>query len=129
VTTLTRSFFYAVTLLIPLLVAVVLLPKPVALQLLALLLTFIAGVYGGFALLDARKREFAIELFGVLVTFALAGAGLWASPVYLAVGYIFHGLWDLFHHPKGIQTVIPHGYAPFCLIFDVPVGIFILFSW
>lgn len=127
--TLTRSLLYAVGLMIPLLAAVVLLPKQMGLELLALLLTFIAGVYGGFALLDARKREFAIELAGVLVTFGLAAAGLWASPVYVAAGYIFHGLWDLLHHPKGIQTVIPHGYAPFCLIFDVPVGIFTLFWW
>lgn len=124
-----RSLLYAGGLMIPTFAAAVLLPKEKALELLALLLTFIGGIYGGFALMDARKRLFAVELFGILVTFALAAAGLWVSPVYLAVGYIFHGLWDAVHHPKGIQTAIPRGYAPFCLIFDVPVGIFILFWW
>ncbi len=124
-----RSLLFAVGLIIPTLAAVVMLPKQMGLELLSLLLTFIAGVYGGFALLDARKREFAIELLGILVTFALAAAALWASPVYLAAGYIFHGLWDVLHHPKGIQTVIPCGYAPFCLIFDIPVGLFIFFWW
>jgi hypothetical protein len=124
-----RSFLYAVGVIVPALAAGVMLPKQVGLELLSLLLTFIAGVYAGFALLDARKREFAIELFGVLVIFALAAAALWASPVYLAAGYIFHGVWDALHHPKGIQTVIPRGYAPFCLIVDVPIGVFIFFWW
>jgi hypothetical protein len=127
--TTSRSFLIAVGLLIPTLAAVVALPKQMGLELLSLFLAFIAGVYGGFALLDARKREFAVELVGILVTLALAAAALWASPVYLAAGYVFHGVWDALHHPKGIQTVIPRGYAPFCLIFDVPVGIFILFWW
>jgi len=119
----------AAGLLIPTLAAAVLLPKQTALELLALFLTFIGGIYGGFALLDKRTREFVIESLGLLVTFALAAAGLWVSPVYLAAGYFFHGVWDALHHPKGIQTVIPRGYAPFCLIFDMPVGVFILFWW
>lgn len=127
--TIGRSFLYAVGVIVLALAVTVMLPKQMGLELLSLLLTFIAGIYAGFALLDARKREFFVELFGVLVTFALAAAGLWASTVYLAVGYIFHGVWDAFHHPKGIQTVIPRGYAPFCLIVDVPIGIFILFWW
>jgi hypothetical protein len=119
----------AAALLIPTLAVVVLLPRQTALELLALFLTFIAGVYAGFALLDTRKREFVLETAGLLVTFALAAAGLWVSPAYLAAGYIFHGVWDALHHPKGIQTIIPRGYAPFCMIFDLPVGIFILFWW
>lgn len=127
--TIRRSLLYAVGLLIPALAVVVMLPKQMGLEFLSLLLTFIAGVYAGFALLDARKREFAMEVFGLLVTFALAVAALWASPVYLAAGYIFHGIWDALHHPGGIQTVIPRGYAPFCLIVDVPIGIFIFFWW
>jgi hypothetical protein len=49
--------------------------------------------------------------------------------VYLAIGYFFHGAWDAGHHPKGIQTAIPHGYAPFCMLFDVVVGAFILYWW
>lgn len=119
----------AAGLLVPTLAAAVLLPKQTALELLALFLTFIAGIYGGFALLDKRRREFVIENVGILVTFALAAAGLWVSPAYLAAGYIFHAVWDALHHPRGIQTVIPRGYAPFCLLFDVPVGLFILFWW
>ena len=123
------SLLLAVGVLIPTLAAAVVLPKQTALELLALFLTFIAGVYGGFVLQDNRKREFAIETAGMLTTLALAGAGLWVSPAYLAAGYIFHGAWDMLHHPKGIQTIIPRGYAPFCLTFDVPVGIFVLLWW
>jgi hypothetical protein len=119
----------AAALLVPTFAAAVLLPKQTALELLALFLTFIGGIYGGFALLDKRRREFGIETVGLLITFAFAAAGLWVAPAYLAAGYIFHGLWDALHHPKGIQTVIPRGYAPFCMIFDVPVGAFILFWW
>ncbi len=119
----------AVGLLIPTLAVSVMLPKQTALELLALFLAFIAGIYGGFALLDRRKREFAIESLGMLITFALAAAALWSSPMYLAAGYIFHGVWDALHHPKGIQTTIPLGYAPFCMIVDLPVGAFILYWW
>ena len=123
----TTSALIAVALLIPTLALAVWLPKQTALELLALFLTFIGGIYGGFALLDRRKREFVLETLGLLITFALAAAGLCVSPTYLAAGYIFHGVWDALHHPKGIQTVIPHGYAPFCMIFDLPVGAFILY--
>jgi hypothetical protein len=125
----TTSGLVAVALLIPTLALAVWLPRKTALELLALFLTFIGGIYGGFALLDKRKREFVLESVGLLITFAFAAAGLWVSPVYLAAGYIFHGAWDALHHPKGIQTVIPPGYAPFCMIFDLPVGAFILFWW
>lgn len=125
--TINRSFLYAVGVIIPTLAVVVVLPKQMGLELLALVLTFIAGIYAGFALLDARKREFAIELFGVVVTFGLAAAALWVSPFYLGAGYIFHGVWDAFHHRTGIQTAIPRGYAAFCLIVDIPIGIFIFF--
>lgn len=119
----------ALGLLIPTLTLAVLLPKQTALELLALFLTFIAGIYGGFALLDKRPREFVIETLGLLITFALAGAALWSSPVYLAIGYFFHGAWDALHHPKGIQTAIPRGYAPFCMLFDLVVGAFTLYWW
>ncbi len=119
----------ALGLLVPILAVAVMIPKQTALELFALLLTFIAGVYAGFALLDKRPREFVIETLGLLITFALAGAALWVSPVYLAAGYVFHGVWDALHHPKGIQTIIPRGYAPFCLLFDLPVGAFILYWW
>ena len=124
-----RSLLYAVGLIIPTLAVTVLLPQRMALELLALLLTFIAAIYLGFVLLDKRRREFAIEVVGMLVSFGLALAGLWVSPGFLATGYIFHGIWDTLHHRKGIQTAIPHGYAPFCLAFDVPVGLFIFFWW
>lgn len=124
-----HAFLLAVALVIPTLAAAVWLPKQPALELLALFLAFIAGIYGGFVLLDMRKREFVLENIGWLITFALAAAGLWVSPMYLAAGYIFHAAWDALHHPRGIQTIIPRGYAPFCLMVDVPVGVFILLWW
>src|SRR5574341_2016789 len=95
-----------------------LMPRAMALELLAAVLFAIAAVYLGYALVDGRKRELLIELANIGVTVGLALLGLWAAPIWLAVGYLTHGLWDAAHHPWGVQTAIPRWYIPFCLIYD-----------
>jgi hypothetical protein len=49
---------------------------------------------------------------------ALATLGVWRSPLFLAVGYLAHGLWDLAHHQKGIPTRVTAWWPPFCLAYD-----------
>ena len=106
-----------------------LLPKPKALELLSAVLVGIAAVYLGFVLLDGRRREMLIEFGNIGLTIALALLGLWVAPAWLAAGYFAHGLWDAVHHPRGVQTKIPHWYVPFCLIYDWIVGGFVLLWW
>jgi hypothetical protein len=53
---------------------------------------------------------------------------LLALPRTLVAGNIFHGLWDMLLRLQGMQTVIPHGCVPCCLLFDISIGI-LIFSW
>lgn len=82
-----------------------LIPERDALRLLAVLLAFIAAVYLGFAILDGRPAVIAIESIGAAGFAALAVLALWlAEPLFLAVGYLGHGVWDVIHHPRGVDT-------------------------
>ena len=105
------------------------LPEDQALVFLALLLTFIAGVYLGFALIDPERGRITIELVGIVITCSLAVAGLWIRPQFLAAGYAFHAAWDLMHHPGPLPTRSPRWYAHGCTSFDLVVGGLILYLW
>ena len=110
-------------------VIVMLLPKPQALDLLALILVFAAAVYIGFVLLDCRRKERILELAAFSLCAAAALLGLWFSPLILAAGFLAHGLWDSLHHPKAIQTRVVQWVPPFCLIYDWLVAVFIVWWW
>lgn len=102
-------------------------PKQKALDLFALLLVLIAAVYLGFALLDGRRRELSIEIVSMTFIFFLSALGLWVTPIFLVIGYVAHGLWDILHHPKGIQTKVVRWWPPFCVMIDWIVAGFIFF--
>jgi hypothetical protein len=111
----------------PTLVLVSLLSRDTAFGFLAILLGMIASVYLGFALQDARIRTFQIEYvaiaaFAVLATIALSEN----SAVLLALGYFGHGIWDVIHHPRGVDTTMPWWYPPLCLSFDAVVAVYVL---
>jgi hypothetical protein len=48
-----------------------------------------------------------------------------ASSVILALGYLGHGLWDLIHHRRAVDTVMPWWYVPFCVGYDFVVAIYV----
>jgi hypothetical protein len=107
----------------------ILLPKSVAHQWGALLLSLIAGAYVGFAARDGRAGANLIELAGAMA-FAAAGlAGLLFNPLLIAGGYVVHGFWDLFHHRHGPYADTPHWYIPFCAVYDWIVGSFLVSWW
>ena len=106
-----------------------LIPKPKALDLFAMLLIFIAAIYVGFALLDGRRREALIETVMVALFFVLAILGLWVTPDFLVAGYVAHGAWDALHHPKAVQTKVVSWWPPFCLVYDWIIGGFIFLWW
>jgi hypothetical protein len=112
----------AVTLLVP-----SLLSSRAALGFLAVWLGVTAGVYLGFALQDGRSSALGVEvvglaLFAALATIALARQTAWL----LAAGYVGHGLWDLVHHRRGIDTAMPWWWVPACLGYDLVLGAYIL---
>ena len=114
--------FAGATLIIP-----SLLSRDTAFGLLAILLGMIASVYLGYALGDGRLRVFQVEYVGMVVFAALATIALARdSAVLLALGYLGHGLWDLIHHRRGVDTRMPWWYVPLCLSYDAVVAIYVL---
>jgi hypothetical protein len=114
--------FGGVTLLIP-----SLLSRDTAFGLLAILLGMIASVYLGYALNDGRLRAFQAEYVGIVAFTALATIALARhSALLLALGYFAHGLWDLIHHRRGVDTRMPWWYVPLCLGYDTVVALYVL---
>ncbi len=101
-------------------------PKQKVLELLVILLTVIASIYLGFAIADGRKREIILEILGMFFFLALAVLGLWISPNFLVAGYLAHGVWDIIHNPKIIQTEVVEWYKVLCLVYDWVIAVFIL---
>lgn len=97
--------------------------------LLAILLAGMATVYLGAALSTGRRERMLMEglVAGVFVTFATLG--VWGSPVFLVVGYLAHGLWDLAHHRSRIPTRIVAWWPPFCLVYDWVIAGVICLRW
>ena len=108
---------------------ITLFPTDKAIDLLAILLAIISAVYIGFALADGRQKELWIELTAAAVTIILALAGLWITPYFLVIGYIFHGAWVIGHHPRLIQTRIVEWYPSACVVYDWMIAAFIVFWW
>jgi hypothetical protein len=114
--------FGGVTLIIP-----SLLSADTAFGLLAILLGMIASVYLGYALNDGRLRAFQVEYVGMVAFAALATIALARhSAVLLALGYLAHGLWDLIHHRRSVDTRMPWWYVPLCLGYDTVVAIYVV---
>ena len=60
---------------------------------------------------------------------ALALAGLWHSPVWLALGYALHGALDFLHHGLRLGAGAGACFPWPCLSFDGIVALFVLYHW
>ncbi|MDX1644511.1 MAG: hypothetical protein R3244_09170 [Thermoanaerobaculia bacterium] len=85
-----------------------------------LLLALLGGAGPLFLLLEAT----GVALFG-----GIAVAGLWGSPLWLALGWGVHVLWDLGLHPGAVPGWVPFWYPPACVGFDLLVAGFVLASF
>ncbi len=104
----------------------VLFASPIPVQLFTLFLAYTACVYLGAALSDSRVRWISIEFLLSTVFYVFAVLGLIYSPVWVAIGFILHGVWDMLHHPRLIKTKVVRWFPPLCAVFDWIVGIYIL---
>jgi hypothetical protein len=112
----------AVTLVVPTLLA-----SGDAFGFLAVWLGVTAGVYLGFALQDGRRSALGVEVVGLALFAALATVALVRQSAWLlAAGYFGHGLWDLVHHRRGIDTAMPWWWVPGCLGYDAVLGAYTL---
>src|SRR3970282_2826025 len=88
------------------------LPYYLAVGFFAVLLGVTAGVYLGFALQDGRRLVILAETVLLLPFMLLAIAALSLNIHLLAFGFFLHGLWDLAHHPRAVQTRLVPLYPP-----------------
>ncbi len=93
-----------------------------AFDLLALLLAFTGGIYLGAALNGGRRGRLAFEAAfgGLMVVFGLLA--LFWSPLWLALGVVLHGVWDLVHHTGAVEHGVRRWFPPFCAAWDWAVA-------
>ncbi|MBI3319884.1 MAG: hypothetical protein HYZ89_04790 [Candidatus Omnitrophica bacterium] len=105
------------------------LPRSRAFGLLAVLLAGMATIYLGAALSTGRREHMLMEglVAGAFVAFATLG--VWGSPLFLVVGYLAHGLWDVAHYRSHIPTRIVAWWPPFCLVYDWVIAGAICLRW
>ena len=98
-------------------------PGPVSLQIAALLLATIAGVYIGFAAIDGRLVAMVTEFVGAGLFGLAALAGLNGYPLVIPIALMAHAGWDWLHHavPR-FGAGVPFWYVPFCVVIDLAVG-------
>lgn len=99
---------------------------PVSYQLFTLFLAYTACVYLGASLSDKRPLWISVEFIMSMLFFQFAFFGLLYSSIWVALGFILHGIWDLLHHPKIIKTNVVKWFPPLCAVFDFIVAVFIL---
>lgn len=98
-------------------------------QIAALLLTAIAGIYLGFAVLDGNAARLYREALVALAFIAFAAAAMIHNPLWLPIGYVAHGVWDWLHHAPAFKLKMPYWYIPFCAAYDILAGAGIWLIW
>jgi uncharacterized membrane protein YeaQ/YmgE (transglycosylase-associated protein family) len=102
-------------------------PDPLAYH--SVWLAAIGAIYLGFAFADGRLSILLIEMTVATGFIVLAFLGLWQAPLFITVGLVLHGLWDLAHRPRGVTTRLPVWYPAFCAAFDfVFAGVFFVLA-
>lgn len=110
--------------------ALTLLPKEYARDILVVLVGYFGGVYFGVSLSTASSKNATLQRGASAVFFGLALAGLWVSPLFLALACFAHAAWDVItEHPKALNTSIAPWYVPVCVSYDILLGVFILVWW
>jgi hypothetical protein len=80
-------------------------------------LVVIASIYIGFAVADGRRHVIVVEC-GVATAFVvIATAAITGSPWLLVLGFVGHGLKDLWQHRRQFVTNT-HWWPPFCVVVD-----------
>src|SRR6266700_1863609 len=97
-------------------------------------LVVIAAFYLSFAAyFGASPHAWQTEVVGIAVFLVCAVCGLFSRSA-IAVGYVMHGVWDLFHCLSGSSlaglsiTEIPLGYGIFCSTYDFTVACYLMIS-
>ena len=87
----------------------------------ALGLAVIAAVYIGFAVADGRITVIAVESSVASMFVIIAAAAVTGTPWLLVVGFVGHGLKDLWQHRRQF-VANTRWWPPFCLVIDWAVA-------
>jgi hypothetical protein len=102
-------------------------PPRVEIFILAVSLVGAAVIYVGFAAVWGDYRWVAIETAGVPIYWLFAWLGMRYSPVWLAVGWAAHPVWDVVLHMLGPgRAIAPDWYPVACITFDLLVAFYVL---
>ena len=98
-----------------------------AFDLLALLMAFTGGIYYGASLKGGSRRRTIFEgaFAALLIGFAFLSQA-W-SPLWLALGFGLHGVWDLVHHTGGVTHGVRRWFPPFCAAWDGAIAAMVVF--
>ncbi len=98
-----------------------------AFDLLALLLAFTGGIYYGAALNGGSRGRVVFEgaFAALLIGFGLLS--LFWTPLWMALGFILHGVWDLVHHTGGVGHGVRRWFPPFCAAWDWAIAGMVVF--
>lgn len=84
---------------------------------------FTAGLLGGTYLQTGEPIEYGIFVVYILLT----ALGLFKSPYFLALAWLFHPVWDFL--PRNLPAPM-HDLPLACAFFDTPIGLYLLWgSW
>ena len=106
-----------------------LLPSSHALDIYAVLLGVFAGVYLGSALSQKSHQAIIWEAVAVGSYMTLALLGRWVSPRFLVVGYLTHGVWDVFHETRMLRRSLTSWWPLFCLSYDWTLAALLYIRW
>ena len=92
---------------------------------LALFLAFTACVYPGALLAQHSRPWVTVSEMGVgAAIFLCAWLGVAQHPLWIAVGYVGHGIWDWLHHTDHIPLRTAFWFPPTCAAFDFVVALY-----
>jgi hypothetical protein len=110
-----------------------LLPVYLSVTFAAILISLIAGIYFGFAVVNGSTWEQMVEfsVAGLFMLAAMLGVAVW--PGIIAIAYFAHAAWDFAHHNRSRTHFslvrIPSWYVPWCVVIDVIIGLGLIVIW
>jgi len=125
-----KGLMIGITLALITIIIALFFPVKEEIEFLAVILSAIMAVYLGFVFSNGNNKDIAIEVTNAVFYALLIFAGLWMNPLFLAIGYFWHGIWDAIHC-KGLQIIktrVPNWYIYLCMAYDWIIGAFILVS-
>lgn len=86
-----------------------------------------AVIYVGFGLLAPSIGWKIIEILGVFIYLPFVILGRKRSPIWLAIGWALHAVWDMPFHMSEAEAFVPQWYPGVCLGFDLFLSGYITF--